>query len=193
MLRWLKKRLVAWLLSNIDLGEIKVDKLRIGNTIIITSNTIKFEPLTSDPPSPTAGTVWFRSGLGLSMYDGTAVRRIPTRSLYAFDETEKSVYGTTETEIKNFNLVRSSSHGFPLTRVYVVAEVMVTGGTGYLSVYVAGTKVIELSTTSTSYTMLTGSASVSLSDNSINSVSVRLRNSGSYTTANRLFELYVEA
>jgi hypothetical protein len=115
------------------------------------------------------------------------------RMLYAGDETEKSVSGTTETEIKTFRMIYNTSHGRKYTRVYFIGEAYVTGGTGYMKVSIDGAASTTVWTiTATSYALHEGYIDVSWSDDSIHTVSVRLANSGSYTTYNRTLEVYTE-
>jgi hypothetical protein len=59
-------------------GELRVPRLRVGDTVTIDGYSITLEKLTSDP-SLAAGKLWFRSDLGLLSYspDGSTVRRIP--------------------------------------------------------------------------------------------------------------------
>jgi len=116
----------------------------------------------------------------------------PIRKLYYGDETECSVTGTTETSIKTLRVVNCSTAGLSVTKLYFVATLKVSGGTGYLKVYVDGTLVATLQTTSTSYAVVYGSAAVSWSDNTVHTVDARISNSGSYTTYNQVFEVYVE-
>jgi hypothetical protein len=116
------------------------------------------------------------------------------RRLYTADETEVFVTGTTEIEVKFHRIVNSSTHGFSIRRVNVIAELKVSGGTGFLKVYIDGVNVITLSTTSTTYTLVKGSYNVSWADDTIHSVSIRLvNNTAGQTTYNRLYECYVDA
>lgn len=113
------------------------------------------------------------------------------RRLYADDETEVSVTGTIETEVKTHRVIKSSNYGIAVNKIYVLAELRVSGGVGTMRVYIDGSNVIELSTTSTSYVLVSGSYTPSWSDDTIHTVSVRLLNSGSDTTYNRTYEMYV--
>jgi hypothetical protein len=117
------------------------------------------------------------------------------RRLYTADETEVFVTGTTESEVKFHRIVNSSTHGFSIRRVNVIAELKVSGGTGFLKVYIDGVNVITLSTTvTTTYTLVKGSYNVSWADDTIHDVSIRLvNNTSGQTTYNRLYECYVDA
>jgi hypothetical protein len=122
------------------------------------------------------------------------LRNTVVRRLYTADETEVFVTGTTEAEVKFHRIVNSSTHGFSIRRVNVIAELKVSGGTGYLKVYIDGVNVITLSTTSTTYVLVKGSYAVSWADDTIHDVSIRLvNNTAGQTTYNRLYECYVDA
>ena len=123
------------------------------------------------------------------------LKNVTVRRLYTADETEVYVTGTTETEVKHHKIVQSSTYGYNVLKINVIAELKVSGGTGTLNVYVDGTKVISLSTTSTTYTLVQGSWTVSgWTDNTIHDVSIRLvNNTAGQNTYNRLYECYVEA
>lgn len=113
------------------------------------------------------------------------------RLLYVGDETEKNVVGSVETEIKTFRVIRDDSHGVKPTRLYFVGEAKVTAGTGYLKVSVNGAASSTVWTfTNTSYAHQAGYVDLSLSDDTINTISVRLDNSGANTTHNRTLEAY---
>lgn len=115
------------------------------------------------------------------------------RMLYVGDETEKSVYGTTETEIKNFRMVYNTSHGRKYARIFFTGEAYVTGGTGYLKVSIDGAASTTVWTiTATSYALHEGYVDVSWTDDTIHTISIRLANSGSYNTYNRTIEIYCE-
>jgi hypothetical protein len=79
-MRWLKRRLASWLLKDVEIEELAVRKLRIGeNTVTIDANSVTLPGLTADPALAT-GKVWFRNDLGIVKYspDGTAVRDLLT-------------------------------------------------------------------------------------------------------------------
>ena len=82
-MKWLKRKLINWLLKDIEIEELTVKRLRIGdNTITVDTDSITLPGLTADP-ALAAGKVWFRSDLKLLGYspDGTAVNRIPTGTI----------------------------------------------------------------------------------------------------------------
>jgi hypothetical protein len=114
--------------------------------------------------------------------------------LYVGDETEKNVYGTTETEIKTFRMIRNTSHGRDYARIYFTGEARVSAGTGYLRVSIDGAaSTIVWTITSTSYALHEGYIDVSWSDDSIHTISIRLSNTGaSNYTYNRTLETAVE-
>jgi len=117
------------------------------------------------------------------------------RTLIASDETEVSVTGTTETEVKTHRVVKSTSHGMPVSKLHVLAEIKVSAAsTGELRVYVDGTLRITLTTTSIDYELRKGTWVIdpAWDEDSVHTISIRLVNSTTETTFNRLYELYVE-
>jgi len=120
---------------------------------------------------------------------------ISARKLYVGDETEVSVTGTTEESVKNFRMINSSTHGFSIKKIYVIAEMKVSAGTGSLKVYIDGatTPSLTLTTTSTSYVLVKGSFTVTWADDTIHTVDIRLVNDTSTaTTYNRTLEFYID-
>jgi hypothetical protein len=118
---------------------------------------------------------------------------IQTRFLYAGDETECSVKGTTQVAVKTLRVVKSASAGMDIKKLSFVATLKTNGGTGYLRVYVDGTSRATLSTASTGYVVVTGEYAPQWADNTVHTLEVRLNNSSaSYTTYNQVFEVYVE-
>ena len=119
---------------------------------------------------------------------------IQTRFLYAGDETECSVKGTTQVAVKTLRVVKSASAGMDIKKLSFVATLKTTnGGIGRLRVYVDGTLRATLSTTSTEYVVVTGAYAPAWADNTVHTLEVRLHNSsGSHTTYNQVFEVYVE-
>jgi len=115
------------------------------------------------------------------------------RGLYAGDETERSVIGTTETEIKFFRMIRDTSSGKNYTRIFFVGEGRVTAGTGSLRVSIGGAaSVLVWNFTNTVYAHQEGFIDVAWADNTIHTISIRLMNSTTATTFNRTLEVYVE-
>ena len=118
---------------------------------------------------------------------------IQTRFLYAGDETECSVKGTTQVAVKTLRVVKSASAGMDIKKLSFVATLKTNGGTGYLRVYVDGTSRATLSTASTGYVVVAGEYAPEWEDNTVHTLEVRLNNSStSYTTYNQVFEVYVE-
>ena len=153
--------------------------LRIGGTVVITNGRV-LQNIVDGHFSGNAEVLGRGLGSGLRM-------------LYVGDETEKSVYGTTETEIKTFRMILNTSHGRRYSRIYFVGEAYVTGGTGYMKVSIdGGTSQTVWTITSTSYALHEGYIDVSWGDDTIHTISIRLANSGSYYTYNRTIEIYVE-
>jgi len=72
----LKQKLVNWLLKDVVVDELKVQRIRVGSgTTIVTGSCIDFPGLTSDP-TLAAGRVWFRSDLKKFRFspDGSTVK-----------------------------------------------------------------------------------------------------------------------
>ncbi len=115
------------------------------------------------------------------------------RIMYVGDETVKSVVGAVSTEIKNFRILRSDSHGVKPTRLYFTGEAYVTAGTGYLKVSINGAAEVTVWTfTDVAYAYQEGSLDLALGDDTVNTVSIRLDNTGGgNTTYNRTIEAYV--
>jgi len=114
---------------------------------------------------------------------------IPKPVTLAFDDTQKSVSGTTETEIKYFRFIKDDFTRF--TRLIVRATLWVSGGTGYLKLYIDDetSPRLTLSTTSTSETTVHGSADISDLSTGVHTVHIKLVNSESYDTYNKLIEV----
>jgi len=137
--------------------------------------------------------------------DGTDtewVREGFERSLTAWDETEVTytdstgdTWSSNSDEIKSFRVIYSSSHGFPVSDLHICAEMKADAGTGSLGVYVdgGGSPELTLTTTNTSYEVQSGTFSVTWSDETIHTITVKYKNSGAgNTTYNRTFECYAD-
>jgi len=111
----------------------------------------------------------------------------------AWDETEKSVTGTSETNVKMHRVVVKKGYGLAPDKLSVVVELKVDGGTGYLKVKDGATVLLEFSTTSTSYVVLAAkTSSLGWGDGEVHPIYVSLYNSDAgYTTFNRLYECHV--
>lgn len=137
-----------------------------------------------------------QAGQVLSMKaDGTVPEwaNVATRQIYLGDETETQQTGTTEASIKSFQLVKSSSAGINISKLSMLAEMRVTSGTGTMRIYVNGSLWQSVTTTATSYGLVKLDP-VDVSawvDNAIYALEIRLVNSGSGSTYNRLIEFYV--
>lgn len=116
------------------------------------------------------------------------------RTLYASDETEQYVTGTSETTIQTHKIAKCSQAGFNISKLSLVVNVRVTGGTGTLKVYVDGVLVLTIANiTNTAYQLkYAGPVAVSWEDNTLHTVEVKLVNSGAYSTYENFYELYVE-
>lgn len=106
----------------------------------------------------------------------------------AVDDTEVSVSGTSETEVKKFTFLKSDLMPFKI--LIVQLEGKVSGGTGYFRIYIDGSLKKELTTTSTSYIPLVCAIDVTDLAKGSHEFSLRLLNSGSYNTYNRTIEVY---
>ncbi|MBT9164030.1 MAG: hypothetical protein DDT23_00019 [candidate division WS2 bacterium] len=113
---------------------------------------------------------------------------------YVGDETERSVAGTTETEIKFFRMIKHpNAYNLRLLRFF--AELRVSAAsTGTLRIYLDGaaSPSLTLTTIATAFELLNGSIDVSAWADGVHTVSIRLLNSTTATTINRLLECYVE-
>ena len=115
------------------------------------------------------------------------------RALYAGDETEKSVFGITEAEIKFHRMIINTDSGRNYTKIFFVGEARVTGGTGQLRVSIDGAPSSVVWTfTNTAWAHQEGSLSVAWPDKTVHTISIRLVNSGNFTTFNRTLEVYAE-
>ena len=111
-----------------------------------------------------------------------------------FDDTRKSVTGTTEAEVKNFRFsIHSAREKWSVMIVF--ATLWVTGGTGTLRVYVDAetTPRLSLSTTSTSETLVWGQMSIGDLADGVHTARIRLVNStAGQTTYTELLEVYAK-
>ena len=114
---------------------------------------------------------------------------------YTGDDTVKSIVGVAETEVKNFRMIKSSSHGLSYSTIYFVGEAYVTANTGYLKVSIDGGASVAVWTFTTTggYGIQKGSIDVSgWSDDSVHTISLRLHNStAGQTTYNRTVDVSV--
>jgi hypothetical protein len=119
----------------------------------------------------------------------TVIQQMPY-AIVAFDDTQKSVSGTTETEVK---FTRFANTVIKWTQMMIVATLWVSGGTGYLKIYIDSetSPRLQFSTTATSETRFDGNFSIGDLPAGIHTVHVKLINTGSYYTYNQLFEVYV--
>ena len=91
----------------------------------------------------------------------------------AFDDTEATVTGTTETEVKYFRFVRNSSF-FNVKKIRFIVSGYSTSGTGQLKVYIDGTAYATIDLTSTSEGVYQADVDVSSLSDGIHTVSIRL-------------------
>ena len=81
MMKWLKKRLIKWLLDPDVLKEVdlRLPKVKVGkNTVVIDDESIQLPALTSDPSTLAPGKLWYRSDLDKWRYspDGSNVKQL---------------------------------------------------------------------------------------------------------------------
>jgi len=125
------------------------------------------------------------------------IRGTYDRAIVAWDETEvdyTDTSGDTYSEEKTHRIITSDSYGYKVSTIYIIAEMKVDAGTGTLGVFIDGgaNPSLTLTTTSTSYELKHGSFDVSWSDDTIHTVSIKLKNSDAgNTTSNRTYECYV--
>lgn len=116
------------------------------------------------------------------------------------DETEVSVVGTTETDIKEFKFPRPTSNekGIQATKLHINAELKVggaSGAQGTLKVYIdeEGSPRITINTVSETYEMVEGEADVSDLSNGKHRVKTTLVADDAGATAyNDLIEIFLE-
>ncbi|MBO3801758.1 MAG: hypothetical protein JTT12_05520 [Candidatus Brockarchaeota archaeon] len=180
-----------WLRTDLALLSFSPDGTSISRVPI---GTINVDSHSSRHLAGGADALPWGSGGGLDVDKLDSHHWSDLRFLYAGDETEKSVYGTTETEIKTLRIINAPGYGFNnIKNLYFVGEAYVTGGTGNLKVSIDGASSVSVwSISSTSYSLYTGSVSVNWSSSAVHTVSIRLVNSGSYYTYNRTIEIYVD-
>lgn len=113
-------------------------------------------------------------------------------SPYEGDETEVSTTNTTYTVVKSFTLTIDSTNLKSPNEIILSSEARnsTSGDTTYLALYIDGTQYIEVTTTNSGYTWLTGSADISSLADGLHNVELQMQVSAS-TGYNRLFEVFV--
>jgi len=150
---------------------------------------------TTTPPSGYifVGQLWFDSSENRYKYTKDGSTFIPlVKVLVASDDTQLNASGTGDTEIKNFRFGKTSYTSY--IKFHVIASLWVSGGTGYLKIFVDGESSprLSLSSASTSEGVVEGDFSISDLANGIHTVHIKLSNSGTYTTYNELIEFWGE-
>jgi hypothetical protein len=114
------------------------------------------------------------------------------KHLFTFDDTEVSMSGTTEAELKRFRFYKSAYA--PFRRIVIALSAWVSGGTGTVKVYVDAetSPRASFSTTSTSEVFATLSFSVADLAYGPHTVYVKAVNSGSYYTYTRYLDAWGE-
>ena len=119
-----------------------------------------------------AGTVYASQFIG--NIDWNYIQNTPLVGVVlAFDDTEATVTGTTETEVKYFRFVRNSSF-FNVKRIRFIVSGYSSSGTGKLKVYIDGTAYATIDLTSTSEGVYQADVDVSSLSDGIHTVSIRL-------------------
>lgn len=147
----------------------------------------------SAPASPTNGQLWFdTTNTVLKIYDNNTWRMVQMWSI-VLDDTLVSVAGTSEQERKFFRFIKSSFMQYKKMHVEATLWSSNASGTAYMRVYLnsEGTARLTLNTTSTTETVLSGDIDISDLTNGIHTLRVKLNNSGSYTTNQKLFHAVV--
>ena len=111
--------------------------------------------------------------------------------IIAFDDTRKSVKGTTETEVKYFRFSISNTWA-KWKQLIVVVSIWVDGGTGTVKIYIDDETSPRLSFSSASTTEEIKKGTINVGDlaEGIHTLRVKLVNSGDYTTYTELLEVY---
>ena len=119
-----------------------------------------------------AGTVYASQFIG--NIDWGYVQNAPLVGVVlAFDDTEATVTGTTEAEVKYFRFVRNSSF-FNVKKIRFIVSGYSSSGTGKLKVYIDGTAYATIDLTSTSEGVYQADVDVSSLSDGIHTVSIRL-------------------
>ena len=119
-----------------------------------------------------AGTVYASQFVG--NIDWSYIQNAPLVGVVlAFDDTEATVTGTTETEVKYFRFVRNSSF-FNVKRIRFIVSGYSSSGTGKLKVYIDGTAYATIDLTSTSEGVYQADVDISSLSDGIHTVSIRL-------------------
>jgi len=142
------------------------------------------------------------STLKLKDQSVTIAKSVQAMKIHHFvgDETEVSVTGLTEGDVKFFAMPRAASpnSGLQPAKMHINAEVKVTGGTaptGTLKVYFdgEGTARITINTTSGTFEMQEGNADISDLTNGKHTVRVTLNtDEAGATMTNDLIEIFLE-
>ena len=137
------------------------------------------------------------SGLDADTLDGLhasdILAQVGGKSLVAADETEVSTTSTSNTSMKQFNLVKLSSVGNDWRTMTVIAEGYnnTSGQTTYLDIYIGGTKYATITWTETSYTIKGTQIDISGLDDGKYLVDFQMRVTGG-TGYLQLVEVWVE-
>jgi len=94
-MKWLKRKLASWLLKDVEIEELAVRKLKIGeSTVTIDANSITLPSLTADP-TLAEGKLWYRADLDRLQYaiDTATKREIPYGTINVDAHASRHAYG----------------------------------------------------------------------------------------------------
>jgi hypothetical protein len=94
-MRWLKRKLVKWLLKDVEVEELTVKKLKVGDkTVTIDTNSLILPSLTADP-TLAEGKLWYRADLDRLQYaiDTATKREIPYGTINVDTHASRHVAG----------------------------------------------------------------------------------------------------
>jgi hypothetical protein len=148
------------------------------------------------PTSIFVGQLWFDTTQNRYKVSRDGTTFVPVvKGIFAVDDTQKSVTGTTETEVKNFRYAKTSYTTFVNFRIIASLWTSNAAGTAYLKIYVDGgaSPSLTLQTTSTSETVLEGDIDISGLTNGIHTFRIKISNSSaSYTTYTEYLAVFVD-
>jgi hypothetical protein len=140
----------------------------------------------STTPSPIyVGQLWFDTGQNRYKVSKDGTNFVPVvKGILVVDDTQKSVAGTTETEVKYFRLAKTGYT--PYINLHFIATLWTSNASyaGYLKVYIDGnaTASLTLSTTSTSEAVVEGDIDVSSLASGMHTFHIKIYNADASTT-----------
>lgn len=130
-----------------------------------------------------------------TLYAESPNKWISDRVLISADGTEVTVTGSTATQRKNTSFIKSTIDGYAGNRIFITAEIKTSNGgtTGNFRVRLngSGSDSLVLTTTSTSYEIVTGSFSIaSQTDDTRHTLEFFMDDGAGDTISNRELEVY---